>query len=603
MEDLVIYSKKDQLFAGVMDGAFVCGLLLSFVSTQISYEKFVVIGSFIVGLAICCGVIAQSIGNRKFSQKIRLLWMQMAVVAVAMFFCEVFVFERWFAAQQQIEFVWRCVWVFLLFFSFALAVYSEVVFFSNPYFPWDGVEGGLLFNSSLRIVLLVVLLVILTVFIKSYDNSWNLSFLKKGAPSAATAKIVDQLAKPLKVGVFFEQESEVLSRLRNYFDALNTNQNIEVGFYDKYYNPYAAKKFEVAKNGYVVFEYDGKLQPLFIGETIDKGKKVLKKLDSEVARRIIELTSAQAIVYFTQGHGEANWGTTDANKRTSIRLLELILKQLNYSLRTLNIDGGLAQSVPKNADLVVIAAPDKDFLLPEVKSLQNYLRGGGSVMLLLEPRSPVGGPVESTLDGFIADLGLRYHPSVLADEQKFIRITRGAIDHWYLFTNNYGIHPAVQSLALNEQNLAVAFFEAGYLTVHPNSDWKSSSLVKTYQSSFIDKNTNYKKDSSEIDGAFDLGFALEKPTGAGKISRLVALADASVVSDELMQNTGNTRFVVDLMKWLSGREALIGAQSAPEDKPILRSGKEDKLYFQLSLFVVPLLILMMGLYVKFKRVS
>jgi hypothetical protein len=69
-----------------------------------------------------------------------------------------------------------------------------------------------------------------------------------------------------------------------------------------------------------------------------------------------------------------------------------------------------------------------------------------------------------------------------------------------------------------------------------------------------------------------------------------------MISDGLFRNLGNGHFFLDGLKWLGGEEDIIGETSSEEDVRIVHTRKEDQLWFYLTIFAVPALVLGAGLF-------
>src|SRR5204863_311536 len=65
--------------------------------------------------------------------------------------------------------------------------------------------------------------------------------------------------------------------------------------------------------------------------------------------------------------------------------------------------------VPPETDLVLVTGPKHDFLLPELDELARYLKGGGGVLLLLDP-APL-----PNLARFLASMGIRLGDDFVGD--------------------------------------------------------------------------------------------------------------------------------------------------------------------------------------------
>jgi ABC-type uncharacterized transport system involved in gliding motility auxiliary subunit len=107
--------------------------------------------------------------------------------------------------------------------------------------------------------------------------------------------------------------------------------------------------------------------------------------EAKLVNALIRVTSdRQPKIYFLIGHGEKSIEAGDQSLTQAIKGL----KDRNFITDTLN----LAQTaqVPADAAVIVLAAPQKSLLEPEVKLLEEYQAKGGSLLILLEPKTHPG---------------------------------------------------------------------------------------------------------------------------------------------------------------------------------------------------------------------
>ena len=84
--------------------------------------------------------------------------------------------------------------------------------------------------------------------------------------------------------------------------------------------------------------------------------------------------------------------------------------------------------------------------------------------------------------------------------------------------------------------------------------------------------------------------------------RLMVMADSDLVSDRAFRNPGNGYLFIDGLKWLAGEEEYIGEVASEEDVRIRHTRKEDQVWFYLTIFAVPVVILAGGLaYIRRRR--
>ena len=64
---------------------------------------------------------------------------------------------------------------------------------------------------------------------------------------------------------------------------------------------------------------------------------------------------------------------------------------------------------------------------------------------------------------------------------------------------------------------------------------------------------------------------------------------------------GAGAYVMDAVKWLGGDEEIMGAPASEEDIRLVHSRKEDQIWFYLTIFAMPALVLGGGLAFTLRR--
>src|SRR6516165_3628201 len=127
--------------------------------------------------------------------------------------------------------------------------------------------------------------------------------------------------------------------------------------------------------------------------------------EEELAGGILEVVRGrrrQAVL--TGGHGERTPGS-DAQ---GLGRLVAGLEAENFTVDVLSLlDGPL----PIGTDLVIVAGPRHDFLPAELETLATFLKGGGGLVLLLDPASL------PNLTGFLDSMGLVLGDNFVVDHE------------------------------------------------------------------------------------------------------------------------------------------------------------------------------------------
>lgn len=110
-------------------------------------------------------------------------------------------------------------------------------------------------------------------------------------------------------------------------------------------------------------------------------------------------------VYFVQGHGERD---LEDGSEEGFRLAAEALRAQRYQVETLSLAHG--EAVPEDADVVISAGPQIDFQPREAEALHAYLRGGGRLMILVDPLT------DFSMISFLAPYGLALGHDLVLDE-------------------------------------------------------------------------------------------------------------------------------------------------------------------------------------------
>ena len=262
-----------------------------------------------------------------------------------------------------------------------------------------------------------------------------------------------------------------------------------------------------------------------------------------------ELTSAISYVvsetlpkvYLLTGHGEESLSDTfvSAVKAENMETAEL-------SLLT-------QETVPEDADCILINAPQSDISLDEQSKLLEYLGNGGSVFLITDP--PRDGAL-SNLEGLMASYGVSAVDGIVVE---------GDQNH-YVWGTPYYLLPEMSSheitSPLTEGGYRVLLPIAQGLTVDGDlRDTLSVTQLLTTSSSAFSKVagydlTTYEKEEADMDGPFAMAVAITDTVDDGITGSIVWVTSAALVDDQTNTQVsgGNQDFFLNALGWLCQAE-------------------------------------------------
>lgn len=439
------------------------------------------------------------------------------------------------------------------------------------------------------------------------DAKWDLSYFRTAKPGEATRKVVHSLEEPLEVALFFPPANDVKEQVTDYFELLKGESPfLQVKQYDQAVDLARAKELGVGNNGLVVFARGQRKELLSLGTRLENARSQLRDLDREAQKRILQVSRSRRVLYFVTGHGERTEAPIKADEgRAPIRLLREVLRSQNHDLQNLSAAEGLAAEVPASAAAVLIIGPTARFLDEEVAALERYVKGGGRVLLALDP--------EAGLDfkELLAPFGVKYDPVTLAADAPgaYLPRFRQVSDRRILISASFSSHPAVTTLAQAASQAPAIFLGTGALSEAMKERPKELSIdysVHAPASAWNDLNGNFNFDSPlEQRKTWELAAAITwrkapgiKPEEEG---RMVVLADSDGISDLVLENRGNFYLAADSVKWLVGDESIAGTVTTEVDLPLQHTKKEDVAWFYSTVFLVPALVIGAGLLVNRRR--
>ncbi|MBM0743394.1 Gldg family protein [Phormidium sp. CLA17] len=401
-----------------------------------------------------------------------------------------------------------------------------------------------------------------------------------------TQELVRSLPQPIKVWVFDKQQNPQDRELLESYRRLGKQFSFE--YVDPQAVPSLAKQLEVKKIGEVILE-----------RSPNQRKQFVQAINAQERLSEVKLTNAieqinsdrKSTVYFLQGHGER---AIDSGQGA----MDQAVKQLgdkNFVGKPLTL--ATSSEFPQDADVVVVAGPQKPLLAAEVTALKTYLDKGGNLLLLIDPTNP-----DPKLEPLLNEWGVSLDKRVTIDASgggKLINL--GPAD---ALVSQFGEHPITKDLQGN-----LAFFSlARPLGIKEVTGVKATPLLFTNDKSWAE--SNLKSQPLQYDAPADqqgplvLGFALtrsvkEKTTE----SRLVVIGNSSFVANGLLEQVANGDVFFNSVRWLSQQEqpTLALRPKDAKNRRINLTTQQASLASWLALAILPLLAFGTAIAVWWKR--
>ena len=438
---------------------------------------------------------------------------------------------------------------------------------------------------GVQVGLLLVALGLFQVVAERTNRRFDLTPGQSLSLSEVTRKILSQVTEPLQVTVFFprgkqEQYADLLARFR----AESSHLTFELLDLDRYLE--RARSLGVTQYGRAALEYQGRrvVAAAFPEEQLAGG--ILKVVRGRARR-----------MGFSSGHGERQ----PAGGAESYGRLAAALEAENYAPEaTALLDGG----VPPDTDVVVVAGPKYDLLPHELEVLADYLKGGGGVLLLLDP-----GPLPN-LTKFLGSMGIVLGNDLIVDRERRVLGTDGLAAVVELFKRGNPISEP----AANPIDAGVVLPSARTVDVAaeaPGVD--AETIARSAATSWVMADPERARRGVEpsrayhdVPGSASVMVTAEVGTGARR-GRVLVIGDADFASDGYLDLLGNRDLALNAVAWVAGEGALSGERTkrVPEIvRPLAQlvlTEPQARAIFLGSVVVEPALVLLAGMVVVGRR--
>ena len=283
--------------------------------------------------------------------------------------------------------------------------------------------------------------------------------------------------------------------------------------------------------------------------------------EAELARSMIRLISGEARgVYFLQAHGE---GTFNPSDERSFSVAKSTLESKNYVVNTLNLLTDNA--IPEDAEVIVIAGPQKPLTQAEVNLLKGFVDAGGALVVMQDPSvlTEFGNSSDPLARYLENDWGIILNDDIILDfgsQNQFVAISAGA-----------NVHPITQNLT---ESYAIYMPNARSVTATPldSQDVVTTPLIYTSENSYAEvslveeSETGYQyTEGTDIPGPLTMAVAGENITTKG---RVLVMGSSLFALDVNFDVYGNGNFFMNSVDWTAEQEDLINLTTRPQTQRV-----------------------------------
>lgn len=397
-------------------------------------------------------------------------------------------------------------------------------------------------QSGLFLALFLTLVMLLAFLARDHRREWDITRSARNTLSQPTLDVLRQLDGPVAVTAYvLAQDSAggnlhklTEERLRPYRRA---KPDIDLKLVDPREEPKRAQAAGIRAPNELVIEYRKRSEHLPLGELSEQAfANVLMRL----------MRGSASLVLWLEGHGERK---LDGIANHDLGEFGRQLQQKGLKLVSLNL--ALAQDVPANAAVLVIASPQVDLQPAEVEKIQRYVQKGGNLLWLIDPE-PLRG-----LQPIAEMLGLVLTPGTVVD---FALRPRSGPPVFAVATS-YGQHPITAAFRYNTM-----FPYARQIGLTEIEDWRISPLIEVAQRGWVEVNKLDDKpafDSArDLPGPVNIAAAFERAAG-DKQQRIVVVGNGAFLSNTYLGNAGNLQLGIAMVNWLAAEDDLVAIDPRP----------------------------------------
>jgi ABC-type uncharacterized transport system involved in gliding motility auxiliary subunit len=450
-------------------------------------------------------------------------------------------------------------------------------------------------NALISTLAVLVILGLINLLAVRYNSRVDLTENQLFTLAPQSQQVVQALENPTRVVIFdANQNPQDRQLLESYRQA---GDNFSFEYVNPYDDPRRAQDFGVSQAGAVFLEQGEERRQL---QVLSPSDRLSERTLTNALDQLTETGSLRA--YFTQGHQEFPIDGSETGFLQAATALE------EKGFRVEPLDLAQASTVPEDANVVIVAGPGAEFFDNEVQALSSYLEGGGSLLLMIDPRT------SPNLDSLLDNWGVSLDNRIVLDTSGSGQLV--GLGPAAPLVTDYGDHPITRDFGtgrsffplvrpINLEAMAAVTAEP-ILRSNPQSRAEALST---------DGELQFNQDAPPS-GPYTLGVALSRPVGEaatpsdgedgqppGPQARLVVIGNATFATDGLFEQQLNGDVFLNAVSWLSQRDnsALSIRPRQVTNRRIVMTVQQQIGLGIFALLVLPLVGLIMALLLWLKR--
>lgn len=421
-----------------------------------------------------------------------------------------------------------------------------------------------------------------------YDRALDLSPNSLNSLSESSIKILNKIVNPVDILVFYfgEQDPSLGLKVDPLLDRYRRqNSQLHIKWVDAFTHPDLARKFfkdnkNSSKRSYEVF-LDGSLKQIHVDYPLS---------ETSLTKGLVQLTDAKKVkIYAIQGHGEIDlYNTGNEGGSEFFKMLQ------SFSIEIEPLDLSFVNSIPEDADSIVILGPKHSYLEQELALLQNYFANGGRLFLAIDP------DLSHNLSILAQSLGARFKNNIIVDPSSAIG-QAVVVSQGVPYGTSFG-------KTLHQVRVAMPFASE----VEPNSEKKESLLVEPLLVSSVNSVglKDLQPQETQIQPrSYSMGVVTtsrtklndDKVQDPRKVSRSIVIGDSDFLSNKYINYYYNKDFGLDALAFLTNKKDLLDIPTKLSQLSSLQLTQYERMGIFLGGIGFPILLLIGSFVLWFRQ--
>jgi len=449
-------------------------------------------------------------------------------------------------------------------------------------------------NMLLVVVLVLAILVLVNAFLAKHHYRVDFTSSKLHSLSDQSVKVVKALKNDIIIKAFFREGNYSRGSMQNLMKIYAyQSPRLKAEFIDPDKNPGLVKRYQVTQDGTTIFESG------------DKDSRITSATEEDITNAIIKISrEKKKTITFLEGHGEETIAESGDNGYSTVKGE---LEKMGYDVKKLAL--ALSVNFPADCDLLVVPGPKKALLPNEVDTIKGLISRGGRVFFMLDPETDPG------LAPLLADYGLKIENDLIVDTVS--RLLGG--DYFMPVVSEYEFHDITKSF-----RYATFFpFARSIEEADKKPDGATVTVIaRTSPNSWSERQLDQKEvkfdkdkdkqgpislavvETLKVKGTETKDVPPAENAAGEKEARLAVFGDSDFATNRYYRLSGNGNFFLNTVNWLTEEADLISIQprtSSP--RTIQLNPSQGRLLFFVSVILLPLAVLVLGIFVWLRRRS